>query len=473
VLLEKATLSNHLRGIDTTGLPQTLLDAIEITRDLHIRYLWIDALCIMQDEGSDNLDKLAEIPRMGDIYKNSTLTIVASRSRTVKEGFLHQQFLPFDAVEVPFSQNGKLEKVWLVPQTSPKLGNDPLSTRGWAFQEYMLSTKILRYGTKAVTWHCTSVSASAIHPRYGLYEYKMSSAYQNTDLKVGLTQYGGFFLNTNLRWIDLAIRQQLRRLLSIIYPQDPTWEKVMLRWWPQCVEQYSGCDLSEAKDKLHAIAGIAKEIYKAYPSIYLAGLWQSAIIQHLAWQRNDTLEFARRVTPTDSCDAPTWTWASQSCAIKFLKMRICDAEFVKTSVQPMFSNSPFGDVKGKSLVLSAKLVELKSGSDFAKYPWKEILDTVAADPPTSIAGVSSYTSTRENQKPRRTWYMLLGDLNMYGGSASGGTISREPVGLILAKTENSYKRIGFFRGRAEDESEEQKTMDTILSKLERTQVEIV
>jgi hypothetical protein len=49
----KSTLDDHLRGIDVRSLPQTFQDAIVFTRKLGMRFLWIDSLCIVQDDIED------------------------------------------------------------------------------------------------------------------------------------------------------------------------------------------------------------------------------------------------------------------------------------------------------------------------------------------------------------------------------------------------------------------------------------
>jgi hypothetical protein len=60
---------------DIEELPLSIQDAIYLTRQIGERYLWVDSLCIIQD---DPEDKAAVIPEMGAIYGNAYLTIVAA-----------------------------------------------------------------------------------------------------------------------------------------------------------------------------------------------------------------------------------------------------------------------------------------------------------------------------------------------------------------------------------------------------------
>jgi hypothetical protein len=78
-------LESHRRGIDFAQLPRTLQDAIMMTRYLDLRYIWIDCLCIIQD---DKLDWEREAGNMASIYSNSYLTIAAARAHHSAEGFL-------------------------------------------------------------------------------------------------------------------------------------------------------------------------------------------------------------------------------------------------------------------------------------------------------------------------------------------------------------------------------------------------
>lgn len=79
----KSTLSAFETAIPENTLPQTLKDAIFTTRQLNIRYLWVDALCTVQDSTQD---KLEEIAKMEDIYQNAQVTIAAARAESCKEG---------------------------------------------------------------------------------------------------------------------------------------------------------------------------------------------------------------------------------------------------------------------------------------------------------------------------------------------------------------------------------------------------
>jgi hypothetical protein len=66
-----------LFGINIANLPKKLQDAILVTRRLGIRFLWVDSLCIVQDDPND---WKREAATMCHVYQNSHLTIAALKS---------------------------------------------------------------------------------------------------------------------------------------------------------------------------------------------------------------------------------------------------------------------------------------------------------------------------------------------------------------------------------------------------------
>jgi hypothetical protein len=74
----KAAVRTGEDGIETIELPEllprTIRDALEVTLSIGYRFLWVDSLCIVQD---DDEDRDLQIDMMDEIYSNATLTIAA------------------------------------------------------------------------------------------------------------------------------------------------------------------------------------------------------------------------------------------------------------------------------------------------------------------------------------------------------------------------------------------------------------
>jgi len=333
LITTKANLAEHVHTI--TPLPQTLQDAIITVRNLRLRYLWVDALCIIQD---DFEDKQFEIARMGDIYKNATITIVASISASVNSGFVHCTPSKPDIVYIPLLLPGH-DRFGMLG-TSPlerKLIKEPLFSRGWALQELVLSRRSLIFGEE-VRWDCTSTAGKPA-----------------TTLLPSNTEY---FVDGAYGWAT-QIWDRLDRL-----------EKA----WSGIAEEYSNRKLTFVEDRFVAIAAVAKEfihwqrIGKWVPDYqgpekdidipYFAGCFGTPelFIRNLCWYRkcdpDHSLPIHRLVT---------WSWISIGCPIKFLEgYTYSMAEVVLCSITSEPNNDPFGDITAAKLKLRGPLVSLNS-----------------------------------------------------------------------------------------------------------------
>ncbi|KAK2767306.1 tol protein-like protein [Colletotrichum kahawae] len=160
-LLKKDSLGS-LRcpgGLDSSWIPGTILDAITVTCMIGERYLWTDSLCIVQDSPQD---KATFIPLMDVIYGLASVTIVALSGEGAYDGLPGVRPSSRPPAEGPFFVNG----VWL--QKAPPLdglGFTPADrtrsrymTRGWTFQEMLLSRRLLIFTQEVVFWECQSAT---------------------------------------------------------------------------------------------------------------------------------------------------------------------------------------------------------------------------------------------------------------------------------------------------------------------------
>jgi len=97
--LNQSNLNKYIQHLCLDALPQTLRDAIAVTKSISVPYLWVDALCILQD--SDD-DKSHEISMMERVYRDSLVTIVAANSEGVTNGFLQPRKTRLESFVLPF-----------------------------------------------------------------------------------------------------------------------------------------------------------------------------------------------------------------------------------------------------------------------------------------------------------------------------------------------------------------------------------
>jgi hypothetical protein len=149
-----------LKLIEYENLSQTFKDAVPITRSLGLRYLWIDSLCIIQEE-TNNLDWEREASKMAAVYSNALVTIAATGARDGTGGCFNEEngkeiwvsdekYATYSAHVRRYIEHPDLDDI--------ELSEFPLSTRGWVHQERLLSPRFLHFGKREIAWECMEQS---------------------------------------------------------------------------------------------------------------------------------------------------------------------------------------------------------------------------------------------------------------------------------------------------------------------------
>lgn len=148
--MEPYALSNILNKI-----PETITNAIDVVKLLGKRYLWVDVLCIPQDDAEI---KSREIDLMGAICANATVTIVVADGNDAEYGIRGFQRLTRSRdlnmeEHVDFGDDHKLISMEL-PWGHQQWVHSPYSTQGWVFQEYQFSQRRLIFHNRMMRWQC-------------------------------------------------------------------------------------------------------------------------------------------------------------------------------------------------------------------------------------------------------------------------------------------------------------------------------
>ncbi|KAH6676771.1 heterokaryon incompatibility protein-domain-containing protein, partial [Halenospora varia] len=158
--LTTLNIGARLFRIDIEEFPRSFRNAVEITRRLKIRYLWIDSLCIIQDDAEDWAH---ESSMMGHVYHNAFLVIVAAAAENSGIGCLFDRSTiePSDLISVPYIdpfgiRNGTFTVCVGVPQLTHEAAEDnsPLETRAWAFQERAFARRKIIFTKSQVVFEC-------------------------------------------------------------------------------------------------------------------------------------------------------------------------------------------------------------------------------------------------------------------------------------------------------------------------------
>ena len=337
----KSSLEQHGICIPFTSFLKTFQDAIIFTRQLGPKYLWIDCLCIIQD---DRDDWARELALMGEIYSNSFVTIAADKAASSYEGlFKNEEDLGKRYYRLEFiDKTGNPCHVYVRQRTgmqpSPTLdmmycfagdAKSKLDTRGWTLQERLLSPRIVHFSELEMIWECDTYNVCECGNERGL--------------------------------SNLKVTHRNRRPLDAI---DIPYSTLGLNWH-DVDREFSGRNLTYIEDRLPAISGLAAAMHANDASDYLAGLWRSSLPSGLLWYSttNGSSFFGEK-----SCligrrhtayYAPSWSWASVTGPVSFTTSQlkytweILDAHTVRSQ------SNPFGSVSRGKLKIRGNAAEVR------------------------------------------------------------------------------------------------------------------
>ena len=323
--------AHHFREISLKQLPKTLQDAINVTCWLGFSYLWIDALCIVQDDPGD---KQREISHMGDIYSQSILTLCAKGADDAAAGLAVQRdprcIKPCQLNVKATVQSETFCVSTFVTVFLSEMGGCPLDKRGWALQEQVLAVRSLNFHPWEMRWRCKCafVGEGCLESRpllSGAFDFESwKTMYQNSD-DYGLLRF----------WMEYRDPTP--------YDRSGTYEGVFACWY-RFIQCYSFRSLSYLNDVLPAIAGIATTLSSRHYIHYINGLWEEDLPFGLLWTIDvgnhdfPPPEPARLSALAESYHFPSWTWMSQwGKDIKFKPMSPGSSRQIEYTVRQLRS----------------------------------------------------------------------------------------------------------------------------------------
>lgn len=321
--LNVATVAQLMQGVQISSMPKTLSDAVRTTWGLGVQWIWMDSLCIPQD---NDKGKALEMAQMYLIYRNSFITISAARSHNVHQGFLHPCSLPFPntiGFSLPYASPSGRPGSFLLTRG---VADAPIDQRSWPLQEHLLAHRVLRFTDFRLHWSCASASMYE-----GISKQDLTSE--------SLLPY------SHIYHIEKAY-QSYQSLRS---------EDRNCNHWMSIVEQYMNRYLSEPTDKLPAMSGLAESWDPGCKDKYLAGLWGSHLPIGLLWSN-----FQPHLTQSSTVyRAPSWSWASVDGQIDYSydSNTETDPGLLITScvINSVYENASYGAVKSGYLKLCGSL----------------------------------------------------------------------------------------------------------------------
>ncbi|KAI1103555.1 HET-domain-containing protein [Jackrogersella minutella] len=324
--LTKATLNTLKNQINFSELPATFQDAVTVAQELGLSYVWIDSLCIVQD---DKTDWQQEAALMGSVYNRAFVVICGASSPNPSTPYLRPReeewlpkrfsFSPSPGVNTPIMVRQRhllaapLEQGLLEPPftsswaTLKKVG--PLYSRGWCFQEAYLASRIINFAPGAIIYECKTHRKS---------EDQLPPYPCTTPGTLGETS--------------------------------------PLAQWHMIVKSYTSRQLTFTTDKLPAIAGAATTMPQAKTSRYLAGLWSESLLLDLLWQVMHGSAHKPLMTKEHEENAPTWSWASMNWGVVWSPQTSPQllATVVDARTEVVGAN-PYGQVSGGTVTLRGRI----------------------------------------------------------------------------------------------------------------------
>lgn len=293
-------IETRLVNLPLPDLPDTFRQAISVCRWIGVQYLWIDALCIIQD---DPADWKREAANMNNVYANAWFTIAMHHSTL--------GYMPFKDVHLKFGGQSAVVHVRRIPElkdivesiaVAPAVGHvydvadnvhwSSVAQRGWCYQERALSHRMIHF-----TDH-----------EY-LYEERGSVRRCQCNRHFG---WGIGFAGSLPRW--------------------PTKQEDTHRAWSTLVQQYTQRMFGRRSDLLPGFAGVAERFSKGRGlGRYVAGLWEKDLIKWLCWKSAEWVSahastwacencrpHPRRIPWTRDEPIPSFSWASRFGPCEFV-----------------------------------------------------------------------------------------------------------------------------------------------------------
>ena len=282
ILLEKLNLAafqtpKYLEEV-WTRLPTAVKDAILLVPKLGENYLWIDCLCIVQDDEKTR----EQVDHMGDIYSGAHFTIIAA---TFWGGLSNSW--------VGDRGHGTVEGLY------SDLYNSTWATRGWTFQEQMLSKRAVVFSHRFMFWECQECVWSPDGPRPGK-------------------------TTTRSHSYKVPHYEKANRILSSCYPDFDLYTEMISLYNSRC--------FTYPQDVLPAFAGILAILGRNFPSGFHYGLPRIHLDIALLWQ--PFRKARRRVRTDQDCGTiapkahlPSWSWCGWTCPVDPYHLRTRSSYF--------------------------------------------------------------------------------------------------------------------------------------------------
>lgn len=280
--LLQSNIDDLRQDIPIKRLPKVFQDAMYVSIEIGICYIWIDSLCIIQDS-KDGEDWTYEARRMGDVYKYGEFNIAATGYEDGSSGLFSEReallrICPAVSLKCVlrsrFGLKRSFDGIYIGFRSREfdyQITRGPLNARAWVAQERILSPAVLHFTPGHVWWECSRLIANE------------------------------GFSPCRDDWADTKENPAgaIRSLNTESNRED------IYSFWRNFIGYYADAELTFEQDRLPAAAGIASVIGELIDDHLIAGIWEGDLIRSLIMKRHATVSSI----PSAKL-APSWSWAS-------------------------------------------------------------------------------------------------------------------------------------------------------------------
>ncbi|KAL2670254.1 hypothetical protein Neosp_014721 [[Neocosmospora] mangrovei] len=282
------------QGIDDADLPPTYQDGITVARELGVQFIWIDSLCIIQQDKSDPLDKdkgddwKREAEQMERVFRSAYATIAASCASSPAEPFLkprpERQCVKMQTGNTPYYLCDAIDDF------SEDVEQGELNKRGWVLQERALSRRTIYFTEKQTYWECGE----------GVRCETLTKTKNSKASFLGDANFPNSF------------------------PDYVKGKKIKL--YQDLYERYSRLALSYPTDRPIAIRGLERRLRNVLGTRAGYGVFDVYLRRGLLWQREQAS--LQRIDFSNGNElVPSWSWMAYAGGIRYMNVPLGGVEW--------------------------------------------------------------------------------------------------------------------------------------------------
>ncbi|KIX10701.1 uncharacterized protein Z518_01785 [Rhinocladiella mackenziei CBS 650.93] len=280
------------RSIGFDQLPKTFQDAVIVTRGLGVRFLWIDSLCIVQDDPEDweSQSKLME-----DVFSFAYCTIAAGCARGTTDGFLKPR-PQREFVTLKHNSGDVYYVCKAIDNFRADVEEGELNQRGWVLQERALSHRTIHFTESQVYWEC----GGGVHCETLTKMRNPKSAF------LGDSEFP--------KSAERFVKGGRIRLYEFVY------------------QRYSTLAFTNMTDRSIALSGLEKRLVRTFNTNGVYGIFEAYLNRSLLWQRAG--DEMRRISYPKGRKVPSWSWMAYDGCISYVDVPFGKVDWLRSLQSP-------------------------------------------------------------------------------------------------------------------------------------------